>query len=231
MTNLLGVLRGIALVTCSSLLGAGCSSDSSPGNADGGNAGAASGGSSGSSAGSSGKAGSSGSAGSSGKAGSGGAAAGGSSGASSGGRAGATAGGAAGAAQGGNAGASAGGASGAQGSGGTTDRDAMTEPTDAQADAGSDPCSSCKAGELCVEHIVEGGALFLADAGRCANGRVPVPSGGRTICETAPSYTCDKLPVGCNGASHCGCARSLCNSANLCKDVSPTLMQCTLQAP
>jgi hypothetical protein len=98
-------------------------------------------------------------------------------------------------------------------------------------------CSTCKAWEVCVEHETQGGALILADAGRCPSGRVPVSNFGRTVCELAPSFECAAIPSTCNNPpgtpalAHCACARSLCGSANLCEDVSLTLMKCTLQVP
>jgi hypothetical protein len=132
-------------------------------------------------------------------------------------------------ASGGASGSSAGGKS-----GGSTGGSAGGHPG---ADSGTNPCSACSNTEVCVEHETQGGALILADAGRCPNGRVPVQSENRTICETAPSYECAAIPATCNNPpgtpaiAHCVCARSLCGSANLCTDVSPTLMKCTLQAP
>ncbi len=210
------MLRHIAsLVVTSQLILLACSSDKGGGSLDGGSSGSGNGGAS--------------------SGGHAGAAAGGG---SNGGHAGSGAGGSAGAAAGGRAGAASGGASGSSGAG---DRDAMVGPTDAatdgtnpSGDAGNGVCSSCRVGELCVEHQTVGGALFLPDAGRCPDGRV-LSTGPRPTCDLAPSYTCEKLPAACTSGSpapaHCTCARSLCASANVCMDVSPTLMKCTLQAP
>jgi hypothetical protein len=130
-------------------------------------------------------------------------------------------------ASGGNAGSSTGGTSG-EGTGGA-------ETGGAENDSGPvSDCSSCTAaGTVCVEHQLEGGALFRADAGRCPNGRIAVGS----ICQSPPSFECQHLPAACQTApgslaiAHCTCARSLCGSANLCEDVTPTHMKCTLQAP
>jgi len=188
--------------------------------------------------------------------GTGGAATGGASGASSGGASGASSGGASGASSGGASGASSGGASGSStggssgaatggrssggstSTGGTTDagvKDAMGEPGDAHTDS----CSACKRGELCVEHITEGGAFIPVDAGRCPKGRIPESLGpGRpSDCVYAPSYECRSLPAECSTApgstavAHCTCARSFCDTSDQCTDVSPTLMKCALLAP
>jgi hypothetical protein len=172
---------------------------------------------------------------------SGGASTGGSSGAPSGGSSGSATGGSP-ASSGGHSGNSTGGSSGSHASGGSAGKDAMAEPIDAQADAPSGDasmtaCSSCKHGQVCVEHLVEGGALFLADAGRCPAGRIPSESGPNTLCVSPPSFDCADLPAACTTApgstavAHCSCARSLCGSATTCDDVSPTLMKCTLLAP
>ena len=194
---------------CSISLVVACSSDSTSGSKDGGLDGSSSsGGSSGS-----------------GNGGAAGKGTGGASGSGTGGHAGLGSGGNSGSATGGS---SAGGAS----AGGSKGTDAGTP--DASGDAGATPCGSCKAGELCVEHLLEGGAVFVADAGRCPPGRVLAPGGpgGAGICVQPPSYACEVLPSACGSATaHCTCARSLCGSANLCEDVSPAFMRCTLQAP
>ncbi len=173
-------------------------------------------------------------------AGSGGSSTGGSSGASGGSSGSATGGSSA--SSGGHSGSATGGSSGSHASGGNDGKDAMAEPIDAQADAPSGDastttCSSCKRGQVCVEHLVEGGALFLADAGRCPAGRVPSQGGPQTLCVSPPSFECANLPGECTTApgstavARCSCARSLCGSATTCDDVSPSLMKCTLLAP
>ena len=208
------ITSGFSILACSSSE----SQQSTPTDGGGGaNTGGSSGASSGGSAGR-------------GTGGSSGASTGGSSGASTGGSSGRGAGGSSGRGAGGSSGASAGGSSGSSGgSAGSTGGSAS--------DGGVDVCSTCGVGELCVAHQTEGGALFFPDdAGHCPFGRVPT-SGPNPRCVLPPGYTCETLPAACTPppgsppVAHCICARSLCGSANLCVDVSPTLMRCTMQVP
>lgn len=212
--------RSVLFLFCSHLALLSCSSSESESTAKDGGSGANAGGSSGSPG--AGAGGSSGSAGKSagGSSGSAGANAGGSSG--SGGK---SAGGSS-----GSAGANAGGSSGQAAGGKTGSGGGIT------GDAAADVCPSCGPGEVCVESQIEGGPLILVDAGRCPNGRVP-SAGPRPMCVLPPSYECKALPSSCTPpplsppVAHCICARSLCGSANLCDDISPTLMKCTEQVP
>jgi hypothetical protein len=125
------------------------------------------------------------------------------------------------------------GAAGAGGSSGASGGNAGSTGGGNTGDAGTGVCPNCTNGSLCVEHQIEGGARITTDAGQCPPGRVP--SGG--LCVLPPSYACMTLPSACSPppgsppVAHCICARSLCGSANLCADLSPTLMKCTEQVP
>ena len=106
----------------------------------------------------------------------------------------------------------------------------------AAGDAGT--CATCGSGSVCVEDQTSGGALILPDdAGDCPSGRIPADAGARVVCESAPTFHCALLPSACTTAAgstavaHCTCAPALCSGEGMCSDVTPTLVECLLEAP
>ena len=94
--------------------------------------------------------------------------------------------------------------------------------------ASTDCNPPCTGQTVCVGSGTQGGAVFLADAGVCPQGRHLQGS----ICIQDLGYSCAAIPAGCNGTVTCSCAASsLCTQQQICTQVGTNELTCVLEAP